>query len=122
MITPALVKKRFKVSADRLEFPMVSERVKLSSEQAGANGTQGALMARGSFASFSSAVIGGRLLRRAVHSAVGVCLLSGIIGTLLLCVLTYLGATNSASAMNLVIYQLLWLVPLMLITGLIGKS
>jgi len=122
MITPALVKKRFKVSADRLEFPMVAERVRLSADSAGSKGTQGALMARGSFASFAAAATGSRLLRRTVHSAVAVCLLSGIIGTLLLCVMTYLGAIAAASALNLLLYQLLWLLPLMLITGLIGKS
>ena len=51
-----------------------------------------------------------------------VSLLSGILGTVLLCILTYLGAVEAASAMNLLLYQLLWLIPGLLITGLIGKS
>ena len=122
MITPALVKKRYKVSAERLEFPVVSERVRLSAAKAGAGGKQGALMAKDSFLSFSSAVSSGRLLRRAVHSAVLVALLGSILGTTLLCLLTYLGAVEAASALNVLLYQLLWLVPSLLITGLIGKS
>ena len=122
MITPALVKKRYKISTDRLEFPVVSERARLSAPEAGARGQQGALMAKGSFLSFSAAVTGGRLLRRAVHSAVLVSLLCGILGTVLLCILTYLGAVEAASAVNLLLYQMLWLVPTLLITGLVGKT
>jgi len=122
MITPALVKKRFKVSADRLEFPVVAERAALSAQEAGEKGKQGALMARGNFASFAAAVTGGRNLRRTVHGAVAVSLLCGILGMLLLCVLTYLDAVSAASAANLLLYQLLWQVPNLLITGMIGKS
>jgi len=122
MITPALVKKRYKISVDRMEFPVVSERVRLSAPGAGEKGKQGALMAKDSFLSFSAAVTGGRLLRRAVHSAVLVAVLGGILGVALMCVLTYLGSVAAASAMNLLLYQLLWLIPGLLITGLIGKS
>ena len=122
MITPGLVKKRYKVPADRLEFPVVREREALSSKDAGQNGLQGALMSRDSFLSFAAAVTGGRQLRRTVHSAVMVSLLSGILGMLLLFVLTYLDAVEAASAFNLALYQLLWQVPTLLITSLVGKN
>lgn len=122
MITPGLVKKRYKVSADRLEFPVVAERAQLSAKDAGKDGRQGALMARDSFAGFAAAVTGGRQLRKTVHLAVMVSLLSGLLGMALLFVLTYLDAVTAASAVNLLVYQLLWLVPSVLITGLIGKS
>ena len=122
MITPALVKKRYKISVDRLEFPVVAERVKLSGPDAGAKGRQGALMAKGSFLSYAAAVAGGRLLRRTVHSAVAVTLTGSILGLALMAVLTYLGAVQAASALNLLLYQLLWLIPCLLITGLVGKT
>ena len=122
MITPGLVKKRYKVSADRLEFPTVAERARLSHPDTGEGGKQGALMAGDSFASFAAAVSGGRQLRKTVHHAVIISLLSGILGMGLLAVLTYLDATQSASAANLLLYQLLWLLPAVLITGLFGKS
>lgn len=122
MITPALVKKRYKISVDRVEFPVVAERVRLSAEDAGSGGVQGALMAKDSFLSFASAVTGGRLLRRAAHSGVAVSLLSGIMGLALMGVLAYLGSVLALSAANLTLFHLLWLVPTLLITGLIGKS
>lgn len=122
MITPGLVKKRYKVPADRLEFPMVAERAKLSAPEAGRNGQQGALMSKGSFTAFAAAVTGGRQLRKTVHKAVLVSLLAGAIGMGLLFLLTYLGADSAASAMNLLLYQLLWLLPGLLTTGLVGKS
>ncbi len=122
MITPALVKKRYKVSADRLEFPVVAERARLSAPEAATSGRQGALMSKGNFASFAAAVTGGRLLRRTVRSAVVLSVFSGIMGMLLLFLLTYLNASGAASAGNLLLYQLLWQVPVMLLTGMIGKS
>ncbi len=122
MITPGLVKKRYKVSVDRLEYPVVAERVQLSAPEAGANGRQGALMDRGSFGSFAAAVTGGRHLRRTVRAAMMITLLCGILGICLLALLAYLGAETAASASNLLLYQLLWLLPNLLITGMAGKS
>ena len=122
MITPALVKKRYKISTDRLEFPVVAERARLSSQEAGEHGRQGALMARDSFVSFAAAVTGGRQLRRTVHGALVLSILSGILGTALMCILTYLDSTASASALNLLLYQLLWQVPTLMVTGFVGKS
>lgn len=121
MITPALVKRRYKISADRLEFPVVAERARLSDPAASAHGRQGALMARGSFVSFAAAVTGGRQLRRTVHTAVALSLLAGLLGTALLCILTYLDATASASAMNLLFYQILWQIPMLMVTAFVGK-
>lgn len=122
MITPGLVKKRYKVSVDRLEYPVVAERVQLSAPEAGANGRQGALMDRGSFGSFAAAVTGARQLRRTVRAAMRITLLCGLIGICLLALLAYLGAETAASASNLLLYQLLWLLPNLLITGMVGKS
>ena len=122
MITPGLVKKRYKVSVDRLEYPVVAERVQLSTPEAGVNGRQGALMDRGSFGSFAAAVTGARQLRRTVRAAMRITLLCGLIGICLLALLAYLGAETAASAFNLLLYQLLWLLPNLLITGMVGKS
>lgn len=122
MITPALVKKRYKISVDRMEFPVVAERIRLSQEEAGKDGKQGALMSKESFLSFAAAVTGGRLLRRAVHSAVAVSVFSGLLGLCLMGVLTYLGSVMALSAMNLLLFHLIWAVPTLLITGLVGKS
>ena len=122
MITPALVKKRYKISVDRVEFPVVAERIRLSSDTAGQNGRQGALMAKDSFLSFAAAVAGGRLLRRAVHSGVILSVFSGLLGLALMGVMTYLGSVLALSAANLTLFHLLWLIPTLLITGLIGKS
>lgn len=121
MITPALVKKRYKISTDRFEFPVVAERVALSDPRT-ASGRQGALMSRDHFLSFAGAVAGSRLLRRSVHSAVAVSLLSGVFGLMLMAVLTYVGAVQTLSALNLLLYTLLWLLPTLLITGLVGKT
>ena len=79
-------------------------------------------MDRNNFISFAAAVTGGRQLRRTVRSAMLVSLLSGILGMCLLFLLAYLGAETAASAMNILLYQMLWQLPGLLITGVVGKS
>ena len=122
MITPALVKRRYKVSVERMEFPVVAERIHLSADNAGKNGEQGALMAKESFMSFAAAVTGGRLLRKTVHSSVALALFSGLLGLGLMGLLTWYGSVLALSASNLLLYQLIWMVPTLLVTGLVGKT
>jgi len=122
MITPALIKKRYKISVDRVEFPVVAERIQLSSKEAGEGGQQGALMAKESFMSFASAVTGGRLLRKAVHSSVMLALFCGIMGLTLIAYLTSLGSVQAVSSFNLFLYQLIWMLPTLLTTSLVGKT
>ncbi len=58
MITPQFLKHRYKLSPDRIEFPTVEERARLSSPDAIQEPKQGALLSRPSFACFSMAVAG----------------------------------------------------------------
>ena len=51
MITPQFLKQRYKIPPEHIEFPIVEERAALSEPETVRSGTQGALMARSSFAS-----------------------------------------------------------------------
>ncbi len=53
MITPQFLKLRYKIPPEHIEFPIVEERARLSSQEIPRTGPQGALMARSSFASFA---------------------------------------------------------------------
>ena len=74
MITPQFLKLRYKIPPEHIEFPIVEERARLSSQEIPRTGPQGALMARSSFASFAGSVVSARTLRgagreRARHGA-----------------------------------------------------
>lgn len=120
MITPQFLKHRYKLSPERIEFPTVEERARLSSDAAVRDPRQGAMMARGSFGSFVAAVTGARTLRGAARGAAGVAILGGAIGALVLFFLTFIGSVQAVSAWNLLLFALLWLLPGLLLTGLYG--
>ena len=122
MITPQFLRHRYKVPTDRIEFPTVEERAQLSSPEAVKDGTQGALMARSSFNCFVTAVVGARTLRSAVLGSTAVAVAGGVLGGAVIFFLTFLGSVEAVSSWNLFLYELLWLVPGLLITGLVGRG
>ena len=121
MITPQFLKHRYKISPDRIEFPTVEERARLSSSDAVHDAQQGALLARSSFPCFSTAVAGARAARSAAIAAIAVALAGSVMGLVVLFFLTFIGSTLAVSAWNLLVYTLLWLLPELLITGMTGK-
>ena len=122
MITPQFLKHRYKLSPDRIEFPTVEERARLSSSDAVHEAKQGALLARQSFTCFSSAVAGARTARGAAIAAIAVSIAGSVMGLLVLFFLTFIGSTLAVSAWNLLLYTLLWLLPEVLISSMAARS
>ena len=121
MITPQFLKQRYKLSPDRIEFPTVEERARLSAPEALRKPKQGALMVRSSFSCFVTAVSGARSMRSATRSAAGISIAGSVIGTAVLFFLTFIGSSQAVSAWNLTLYTLLWLLPPLLVTSLSGR-
>lgn len=121
MITPQFLKHRYKLSPDRIEFPTVEERARLSSQDAIQEPKQGALLLRPSFACFSMAVAGARAARSAAIAAIAVAFTASIMGLLVLFFLTFIGSTLAVSSWNLLLYTILWLLPELLITSMAAK-
>lgn len=122
MITPQFLKLRYKIPPEHIEFPIVEERARLSSQEIPRTGPQGALMARSSFASFAGSVVSARTLRGAAIIAMIVALAGSVLGTALMFFLTFLGSSFSASCWNLFVYTVLWLIPGLLTALLAGRA
>lgn len=122
MITPQFVKQRYKISPDRIEFPTVEERARLSSPEAAKSGKQGALMVRGGFSSFIAAVVGARSLHASAVGSMVISLAGGAFGALMLFFLAFIGSVQAASALNVFLLAVLWLLPNLLITALTGRT
>ena len=97
MITPQFLKQRYKIPPEHIEFPIVEERAALSEPETVRSGTQGALMARSSFASFAGSVVAARGLRSTAILCICIALVGSILGAGLMFVLTFLGADLAAS-------------------------
>ena len=122
MITPQFLKQRYKLSPDRIEFPTVEERAKLSSPDVLREPKQGALLVRSSFSCFVASVVGARSMRSSARGAMAITIAGSVIGTLVLFLLTFIGSSQAVSAWNLLIYTLLWLLPSLLVTSVGGGA
>jgi len=120
LITPALVKLKYGLPGDYLEYPSGKDRAILATAAEG-EGEQGAYLSRDSFLSFSVAVAVGRQLRRSVSLAFALAALAAVIGFLLLTVMAVVNAREAADAVTLLVYHMIWLVPVGLLTRRIRK-
>ena len=104
-----------------MEFPPVEERLRLSRPDCGTQGRRAALLSHDSFDGYSDTVAGGRQLYNLTRGSSIFCIFSGVIGLLLIFLLSYLGETVSATVANLMLYCVLWALPPLLITSWVDK-
>ena len=75
-----------------------------------------ALTTRQDLAAFVYAVTGSGSLRTASRLGVAIHLLGGIVGLVIMAAIAYLGATQLLTPINIFLYQLIWMIPGLLIT------
>ena len=115
--TPGFLKARFGIPTGTFAYPATKERLRLSENQMRDAGEQGAILSEVSFSGFAQAAAGGRILRSGAVAAAVLSLIGGVIGLLLTTVLAVLPATETATAVNLLLYTAAWLLPTMLLTA-----
>ena len=118
-LTPLMVQAAYRLPAERMEYPACHQREELASLQEA--DAPGGYLTRGGFLPFVMVVRAARQLRHAVHTASGAALLGAVLGLLLMALLTLIGAFDTASAANLLLYHAVWLIPAGLMTGSVGK-
>ena len=114
--TPSFLKAKFGIPAGTFLYPSTSERIRLSEAELKRTGAQGAILAKDSFSGFAQAAAAGRMLRSTTLGAAILTVLCGISGLLLMGVLAALSATETATALNLLLYFAAWMVPTLLLT------
>ena len=120
-LIPAMLRQRFKLPVDKMEFPAAERRLELSDPDQSHSDILTAVLCREGVAPYSEAVVGAARLRRAVRMAAVLSCLGAAAGLLLAFYLTYMGAYASLSASNLLVFLLMWLVPTPLIAGMVNK-
>ena len=120
-LIPAMLRQRFKLPVDKMEFPAAERRLELSDPDQSHSDILTAVLCREGVAPYSEAVVGAARLRRAVRMAAVLSCLGAAAGLLLAFYLTYMGAYASLSASNLLVFMLMWLVPTPLIAGMVNK-
>ena len=115
--TPSFLKAKFGIPTSSLSYPPTRERLRLSEAEMKQSGAQGALLTKDSFVGFAEAAAGGRVLRSATALASFLALLGGAAGLVLMGILVSLPAYETATAVNLLWYILMWLIPTLLLSG-----
>lgn len=120
-IIPAMMRQKFKLPVEKMDFPAVERRVQLSDPNRSHSPRIAAVLCREGVAPFSEAVVGARRLRAAVRVSTAIALLGAVVGLLLAFYLTYVASYSALSPAHLTVFLSAWLVPTVLISGWVGR-
>ena len=120
-LIPALLGQKFKLPVDRMEFPPVERRLELSQPDQEHSDIPIALLVREGLNAYSDAVVGARRLRSAVGRSLIFALVGAAVGVCLTFYLTYVGAWDSLTPANFLIFMAAWLVPELLLANWVNQ-
>ena len=118
-ITPALLKRKFHKSV-KVEYPDLTTRVALSEAEQD-RGLPRALLLREGLLPYAETVVGSRRLCKAVRWSAALALLGSIAGTLLSFYLVFLGSYGLLTPVAMLLFLLLWTLPVLLLADWVGR-
>ena len=116
MLTDGFLANKFSVKAKRIFFPEYAQRKELREKQLAPEKDILAMATGESLAATAFCVTGARTAKRACTAGVVVHMVGGIVGIASIAVLAVLGARELLTPANVLLYQLIWTVPGILIT------
>lgn len=116
MLTDVFLKTKFGVRTKRMAFPTYDERKVLAARKPDENDQALALTTQDGLSATAYAVTGARALRTACRMGLAVHIFGGILGMLIMLALVYLGAREELNPIRVLLYQLVWMIPGLLIT------
>ena len=116
ILTEGFLRGRFSVNSRRICFPEHSVRAELAAVQVPEQTPALALITTDGLAPYAFAVTGARALRTASWLGVGIHLVGGIVGLIMMLILSALGESQLLTPSNLFLYELIWMIPGFLIT------
>ena len=116
MLTESFLRAKFNVKTNRIAFPDRDTCQKLQQHPIDPDEPVLALTTREELVSAAYAITGARALRQAIKLGVIIHLIGGILGLVIMLVLGYLGRTELLTPSNILLYQLIWAVPGLLVT------
>lgn len=120
-LIPAMLRQKFKLPVEKMDFPTVERRTELSDPDAWHSARITAVLCREGLGPFSEAVVGAKRLRTAVLWSTALALAGSVVGLLLAFYLTFISAYSAISPAHLVVFLSAWLVPTLLISGWVDR-
>lgn len=116
MLTESFLQAKFDIKTRRMAFPDRETARQLRQVQPNPEAPVLAMTTREELVSAAYAVTGARALRTAAKLGVTIHLIGGILGMLIMLVLALLGNTELLTPTNILLYQLVWAIPGLLVT------
>ena len=116
MVTESLIRSKFGVNTKRILFPGQDVRSGLRKKRPDEAAVAMAMTTREDLISFAYAISGARALRTSCTLGLILHVLAGVVGILIMLALGYLGSVTLLTPANVLLYQLVWLLPGLLIT------
>lgn len=116
MITESFIRSKFTVNTRRIIFPDRATSVEICARRAPENAQVVALTTKEGLAPMAFAITGARTLGSAMHTGVLLHMIGGILGLIIMTALAYIGAAELLSPLNILLYQLVWMIPGFLVT------
>lgn len=120
-LTPAMLRQRFKLPSEKMEFPESSRRRALSDVKQSHNLPLVCVLCREGIGPLSETVVGAKRLYLATRINSILAVIGSVVGVLLAFYLSAQTAFASLSVFNLLVFLLMWLVPALLISGWVNK-
>ena len=114
-LLPSLLRQKFKLPVDRMEFPSIDRRLELSDPEQEHDETITAVLLREGLYPYSDAAIGAFRLRTAARLSSTLSVCGGSAGVLLTFYLTFVDAFHSLSPLAFLVFLFAWLIPTLLL-------
>jgi len=116
MLTQDFLHTKFGINTRRMAFPESAVRNELAQRHPGESDRALALSTQDGLSAIVYAVTGARALRTASTLGLIVHMFGGILGIAIMAALAYVGSSELLTPVNVLLYQLVWLIPGFLVT------
>ena len=120
-LIPSMLHQRFKLAADKMDFPPVERRRELSDPEQPHSAILTAVLCREGLLPYAEAVVGAKRLRWCARFGAGLTCVGSVLGILLTYYLTSVDAYGSLSPLNLLVFLLFWLAPVWFLTSWVPR-
>lgn len=117
MLNESFLRSKFSVSTRRMRFPEREQGQALSQRKATAEDTALALTTQDGLSPIAYAISGARSVRTATRMGLWLHIFAGILGMLIMASLAYIGNTELLTPLNILLYQLVWTIPALLVSS-----
>lgn len=116
MLSDGFIRSRFGVNVKRMAFPEREVRDELAQREPEETARTLALTTRDGLAGMAYAVTGSRALKSATMVGAAIHLIAGVLGLVIMLVLAIIGAYDLLTPTNILLFELIWMLPGLLVT------